>query len=193
MQLLHFSTAMLSLCYHTKTVLSLPGTSLPCTSSSLASLPSPSAFLPSTSWSLPPRPSTSSSSSSIASIPRTSNPSTLTQTSATYYFRVGQDVAQCIPVQNFGDTPTYGSCGTQYSPQSKYWVAIANGKNHCGKKILATHKDTSVVLTVMDTCNACEVDNHLDMGLEALIELTGSSTTACAVNQPLPRVSWYFM
>lgn len=173
MLLLQFSIVILPLLSQTLAL-------LPCTSSSST------LNIHSTSWSLPPR--SSATHSSIASIHRSSNH----QTSATYFFRVGEDVAQCIPVQNFGDTATYGSCGTQYTPQSKYWVAIANGKNHCGKKILATHKDTSVVLTVMDTCNACEIDNHLDMGLEALIELTGSSATACAVNLPLPRVSWAF-
>jgi hypothetical protein len=103
------------------------------------------------------------------------------------------DVPQCVPVQNFNTGNIYGSCGQAYGSQSKYWVAIANGGNFCGRKILASYQGNSVTLTVMDTCPACQSDNHLDMGLEALIELTGSSAAACAINQPLPQISWKFI
>jgi hypothetical protein len=106
---------------------------------------------------------------------------------------MGSDVPMCVPVQNFNTGNIYGSCGQPYGAQSKYWVAIANGGKYCGRQILATYNGNSITLTVMDTCPACQSDNHLDMGLEALIELTGSATAACAINQPLPQISWRFV
>ena len=43
----------------------------------------------------------------------------------------------------------------------------------------------------MDECPSCHIYNHIDMSLEALIELTGSKDKACAINNDLPKVSWY--
>jgi hypothetical protein len=40
----------------------------------------------------------------------------------------------------------------------------------------------------MDECPSC--DNKIDMGLEALIELTGSKENACSINQQLPDIKW---
>lgn len=143
--------------------------------------------------------STFSTTSSVSSPTTTTTSSTTTtsapttSTFATYYFRMGSDVPMCVPVQNFNTGNIYGSCGQPYGTQSKYWVAIANGGNYCGRQILATYNGNSITLTVMDTCPACQSDNHLDMGLEALIELTGSATAACAINQPLPQISWQFV
>ena len=135
----------------------------------------------------------STTSSSPTTTTTSSIPSSTTSTFATYYFRMGSDVPMCVPVQNFNTGNIYGSCGQPYGAQSKYWVAIANGGNYCGRQILATYNGNSITLTVMDTCPACQSDNHLDMGLEALIELTGSATAACAINQPLPQISWRFV
>jgi len=138
-------------------------------------------------------PTTTTTSSIPSSTTTTSSSPSTTSTFATYYFRMGSDVPMCVPVQNFNTGNIYGSCGQPYGAQSKYWVAIANGGNYCGRQILATYNGNSITLTVMDTCPACQSDNHLDMGLEALIELTGSATAACAINQPLPQISWRFM
>jgi Zn ribbon nucleic-acid-binding protein len=45
----------------------------------------------------------------------------------------------------------------------------------------------------MEECPACNKDNNLDMSLEALVELTGSIENACAINKPLPIISWSFV
>jgi hypothetical protein len=42
----------------------------------------------------------------------------------------------------------------------------------------------------MDECPACKEDNHVDMGLDALIELTGSKEVACSINRPIPMITW---
>ena len=56
----------------------------------------------------------------------------------------------------------------------RYWAAIKDGSAHCGRRIAVSYGGRSVTLTVMDTCPACASDNHVDMGLDALIELTGA-------------------
>jgi hypothetical protein len=123
--------------------------------------------------------------------------SLLNSTIATYYFRVGDNVDGCADVQTFNDGNGYGACnnnlGVKYSFESKYWAAIKNGNLHCGEKIMVKYKNNSIVLTVFDKCIACEKDNHIDMGLEALIELTGSKNLACAINTILPVVNWDFI
>jgi hypothetical protein len=43
----------------------------------------------------------------------------------------------------------------------------------------------------MDECPACKEYNHVDMSLDALIELTGSKENACAINRGLPMITWY--
>jgi len=116
----------------------------------------------------------------------------VTNSIATYYFRVGDNVDGCLPVQNFGESLSYGSCGLVYSSVSKYWAAIANGANHCGETIIVSYKGRTIKLTVQDSCPGCEGDNHVDMGLEALIELTGSKEEACAINTVLPQITWEF-
>lgn len=113
-------------------------------------------------------------------------------TIGTYYFRVGADQPGCPPVQTFNDGNIYGPCSVQYGAQSKYWVAIKNGGQHCGEKITAYSGSKSIVLTVMDECPGCGSDNHLDMSLEALVELTGSVEAACAINTVQPRLTWSF-
>jgi len=143
-----------------------------------------------TKYTIKPQITTESQITTEPGLPQISNG---VQTHATYYFRIGDDITQCIPVQNFNNGQTYSSCGNLYGSQSKYWVAIANGGSHCGRSILATYGQKTITLTVVDTCNACQEKNHLDMGLEALVELTGSKEVACAVNQPLPQISWVFV
>ena len=114
---------------------------------------------------------------------------------ATFYFRTGNDVEGCPSVQTFNDGMKYGPCngGVQYNSESKYWVAIANGGNHCGRSIRVLYNGNSIDLKVMDSCPACESDNHVDMGLDALIELTGSKEEACAISLPQPKISWGFI
>lgn len=114
--------------------------------------------------------------------------------SPTYYFRVGADQPGCAPVQNFDDGYAYGPCGqgNKYGAHSKYWAAIYNAKEHCGKPITLDYNGKKMVLTVADECPGCAADNHVDMGLEALIELTGSAEAACAINRLPVKVSWSF-
>lgn len=50
----------------------------------------------------------------------------------------------------------------------------------------------SILLTVMDSCPKCEKDDHVDMGLEALVELTGSVERACAIDCLPAKVEWKF-
>jgi hypothetical protein len=117
-------------------------------------------------------------------------------TIATYYFRVGSDVEGCPAVQSFNDGNSYGPCnngqGVKYTSESKYWVAIRNAREHCGKTITAKYGDNSMNLLVMDSCPGCEIDNHVDMSLEALIELTGSKEHACSIGRTLPMITWHF-
>jgi hypothetical protein len=114
--------------------------------------------------------------------------------SPTYYFRVGADQPGCAPVQNFDDGYAYGPCGqgNKYGAHSKYWAANYNAKEHCGKPITLDYNGKKMVLTVADECPGCAADNHVDMGLEALIELTGSAEAACAINRLPVKVSWSF-
>jgi hypothetical protein len=117
----------------------------------------------------------------------------VTKTIATYYFRINEDVTGCAPVQNFENMGVFGPCAVEYTNDSKYWVAIANAGEYCNRRIIANYNKRSIVLIVKDSCPACEVDNHLDMGLEALIELTGSKENACAIGQLLPEITWSFI
>lgn len=119
-------------------------------------------------------------------------PSPTNQGKATFYFRVGNDQNGCPNVQTFNDNNRYGPCnngqGVQYNLNSVYWVAISNAQQHCGKKIRVNYKNNSLDLTVMDECPGC--GNNVDMSLDALIELTGSKEIACAIDQPLPEITW---
>jgi len=116
---------------------------------------------------------------------------------ATFYFRVGENVQGCPDVQTFNDGNRYGPCsengekGVKYTENSKYWVAIANAGSRCGDTITVNYGGNSLQLKVMDECPACAIDNHVDMSLEALIELTGSKDNACAINTVLPMITWY--
>jgi len=116
---------------------------------------------------------------------------------ATFYFRVGENVQGCPDVQTFNDGNRYGPCsengeqGVKYTGNSKYWVAIANAGSRCGDTITVNYGGNSLQLKVMDECPACAIDNHVDMSLEALIELTGSKENACAINTVLPMITWY--
>jgi hypothetical protein len=118
-------------------------------------------------------------------------------TFATYYFRINNDLPGCPIVQTFQDNNRYGPCNISYTQASKYWVAISGASRRCGTQIRATFKNVSftnsINLFVYDECPACSKDNHLDMSLEALVELTGSVENACAVHKPLPRISWRFV
>lgn len=119
-------------------------------------------------------------------------------TIATYYFRIGDNnIEGCAPVQNFNDGNSYGPCnnyqGVKYTSDSKYWVAIGNAQQHCGKNIEVVYNGKAMTFQVMDNCPACVADNHVDMGLEALIELTGSKENACAISKSLPNISWRFV
>ena len=116
---------------------------------------------------------------------------------ATFYFRTGPNVDGCPAVQSFDDGASYGPCrneagtiGVKYTSASKYWAAIANAGSRCGDTITVTYMGNSLDLTVMDECIACHQDNHVDMSLDALIELTGSKESACAIGKPLPQITW---
>jgi hypothetical protein len=119
-------------------------------------------------------------------------------TKATFYFRVGPDVEGCPNVQTFNDGNSYGPCrsedgsqGVKYTENSKYWAAISNAASRCGDTITVTYNGNSIKLKIMDECPACKEDNHVDMSLDALIELTGSKENACAINKGLPMITWY--
>lgn len=122
----------------------------------------------------------------------------ITNTIATFYFRVGEDLVGCPHVQTFNDNKRYGPCdfngdlGVKYTSQSKYWVAIKNSKSYCGKEIIVNYNKNKIKLKVMDECPACHIDNHIDMSLDALVELTGSKEKACVINTISPKISWYF-
>lgn len=79
-----------------------------------------------------------------------------------------------------------------FTANSKYWVAISGAAGHCGKKIIAKYGTRQVELTVMDECPGCAHDNHLDMSIEALVELTGSAENACAINRLPVDIQWQF-
>jgi hypothetical protein len=116
----------------------------------------------------------------------------VTDGKATFYFRINDNVNGCPDVQTFNDGNNYGPCnnyrGVQYNTDSKYWCAIKNSKDYCGKSIVVYYKENQINLKVMDECPSC--NNNIDMSLEALIELTGSKENACAINQQLPDVKW---
>ena len=107
---------------------------------------------------------------------------------ATFYFRINDNISGCPDVQTFNDGNNYGPCEVQYNLNSKYWCAIKNAKDHCGKSIIVYYKENQINLKVMDECPSC--NNNIDMSLEALIELTGSKENACAINQQLPDIKW---
>ena len=44
----------------------------------------------------------------------------------------------------------------------------------------------------MDRCVGCEADGHVDMSIDALVELTGSVGVACAINLPSAQITWKF-
>jgi len=120
-----------------------------------------------------------------------------TTSKATFYFRVGDDVTGCPVVQTFNDGMSYGPCkgedgssGVKYTSNSKYWAAIAHAGSRCGDTITVSYNGNSIQLTVMDECPACKEDNHVDMSLDALIELTGSKEAACSINRPMPIITW---
>lgn len=119
---------------------------------------------------------------------RSSNLSNFTNGKATFYFRIQDDIEGCPNVQTFNDNNKYGPCEVKYNLDSKYWCAIKNSKDYCGKTINVYYKQNYINLTVMDECLSC--NNNIDMGLEALIELTGSKEKACAINEELPNISW---
>jgi hypothetical protein len=121
-----------------------------------------------------------------------------TYSKATFYFRVGPDVDGCPAVQTFNDGMSYGPCrsddgsqGVKYTSESKYWAAIANASSRCGEYITVNYNGNSLQLRVMDECPGCGSDNHVDMSLDALIELTGSKENACAINSVQPMITWY--
>ena len=113
---------------------------------------------------------------------------------STFYFRTGEMPGGCPYVPTFNDGNRYGPCngGVHYGPQSKYWAAIAGGGSRCGQSITMTYQGRSINLVVMDECPGCHGDNHVDMSLDALIELTGSVEAACAIHRMPARVSWGF-
>jgi hypothetical protein len=119
-------------------------------------------------------------------------------TKATYYFSDGSSHPGCAPVQTFNDGQRYGPCvgddgqpGVLYGASSKYWAAVANGREHCGKNIRMCYGSSCIKLVVKDSCPGCD-DGHVDFGLEALVELTGSDEHACAINRLQPQVTWGF-
>ena len=115
-------------------------------------------------------------------------------TTPTFYFSAtGQNPhSRCPTVQTFQDGNVYGPCGNRYGPQSKYWAAIRDGGAHCGESIVMTYGTNSITLTVQDSCPGCSGDNHVDMGIEALVELTGSPEAACAIDRAPVQVQWRF-
>lgn len=116
-------------------------------------------------------------------------------TAPSFYFTVGSIPAGCPSVQTFQDGQSYGPCnggqGVKYSSASKYWAATYDAASHCGDTITMTYQGKSIQLVVMDQCPGCG-DGHVDMGLDALIELTGSAEVACAINLPLAQVEWSY-
>lgn len=118
-----------------------------------------------------------------------------TTSKASFYFRVGPDVEGCPSVQTFNDGNSYGPCnggqGVKYTSESKYWVAIKNASSRCGQTITVNYNGKTMNLQVMDQCPGCEQDNHVDMSLDALIELTGSKEAACAINTVPPMITWF--
>jgi hypothetical protein len=116
----------------------------------------------------------------------------------TYYFRIDKDLEGCAPVQNFNDGNSYGPCngiqGVKYTSESKYWVAINGAKAHCGKQIRVNYQGNTIDFTVMDECLGCNSNNYkIDIGLEALVEITGSKEVACSIGRVQPEVTWDFI
>jgi hypothetical protein len=121
-------------------------------------------------------------------------------TAPSFYFTTNQTPAapRCPAVQTFNDGNRYGPCdtydgkqGVLYGPQSKYWAATFDGGSHCGETIVMTYQGKTMKLMVMDQCPGCG-DGHVDMGLDALIELTGSAEAACAIDRPPVQVEWSY-
>lgn len=155
--------------------------------------PQPSSPSPSSSLSSSPQETQTQTQTQIETqTPKQNVPSQFTSSVATFYFRVGPDQVGCPAVQTFNDGRAYGPCNVKYGESSKYWAAIKNGGQHCGDEITVNYNGKSLVLTVMDECPACGSDNHVDMSLDALIELTGSVNAACAINTLQPQITWGF-
>jgi hypothetical protein len=114
-------------------------------------------------------------------------------TSPAFYFSSGLEYTGCPPVQTFNDGFRYGPCfgGVSYNESSKYWVATFDAELHCGENISVEYNGASMTLVVMDRCPGCS-DGHIDMGLDALVELTGSKEIACAIGLPLVKVNWEY-
>lgn len=114
----------------------------------------------------------------------------------TYFFRESPlPDSRCAPVQSrfeeFADTAA--ACGQTYRNINKYGVAIANGKQFCGREIIVAFGGKQLTLTVVDQCPGCEVDNHLDMSLEAMHELfDGDAKKTCALDSITPNIEWWF-
>ena len=90
--------------------------------------------------------------------------------------------------------PCNGNQGVKYTYASKYWVAINGAKDYCGQQIRVNYEGNTIDLTIMDECPGCGVDNtKIDVGLESLIELTGSKEVACSIGRLQPEVTWDFI
>jgi hypothetical protein len=75
--------------------------------------------------------------------------------------------------------------------QSTGWL-FTTALNIAERPSLPTTTAKKLPLVVMDVCPGCQSDNHVDMGLEALIELTGSVKNACAIDRPPAKITWDF-
>lgn len=129
----------------------------------------------------------------VAAIPQSSG------STPTFYYRISDKLPneRCPNVQR-ADVEfknAYTSCGLLLSDVGKYGAAISGGSNHCGKKIqVKSDSGKTLTLTVVDTCPACDKDNHVDISLDALVELfDGDSTKACGIDRTVPQISWNFI
>ncbi|KAI8908385.1 hypothetical protein EDD86DRAFT_207469 [Gorgonomyces haynaldii] len=111
-------------------------------------------------------------------------------TSPTFYFNVGASGGSCPSSPNLSSGGVFSACGNQYNSGSKYWAAIKGSYGHCGESLIMTYQGRSITLEVRDECPGCG-DGHVDMSLDALVELTGSYDAACAVNRMPVVVDWY--
>ena len=116
----------------------------------------------------------------------------------TFYYRMMDPLPndRCPNVQraNVEFKDAYTSCGKLLKDVGKYGVAIKDGGSHCGSKIsVRSDSGKEIELTVVDTCPGCAGDNHLDMSLDALVELfDGDATKACGIDRTVPPVTWTF-
>ncbi|KAI8911139.1 hypothetical protein EDD86DRAFT_204487 [Gorgonomyces haynaldii] len=111
-------------------------------------------------------------------------------TYGTYYFRVNAFDSRCVPVQSTYESGV-SACGNQYGGGSAYWAAVTGGNQHCGQTATVTYQGRSIQVTILDECPGCG-DGHIDMSLDALVDLTGSYEAACAINRGLPQLEWYY-